>query len=126
MKHLTISLLTLLMSMGAWSKDCFKGSPIIVQGKLTWVQASMSDFDLGKIYLLKTEDTECFDRGNVILENSDGNEIQLILSEDQEKQFEELHGKKITVSTKYYYEGLTRYHIRLVSFQEIELLAVEE
>ena len=124
-KNLTI-LSILLLSMGAWSKDCFKGSPITVQGKLTSVKASMSDFDLGRIYLLKTKDTECFDRGNEILRNSDGNEIQLILTEDQEKQFEELHGKQITVSAKYYYEGLTRYHIRLVSFDDIELLAVDK
>ena len=78
------------------------------------------------IYLLETKDSVCFSTHGGNISNSDSNQIQLVLEDNQEAEFEGLEDKRVTLSVESYWEGGTRYYIRTVAFKDIELLAVDK
>ena len=132
----SLTLLTLLMSMGIWTEDCFEGSPITIDGKIVVRQIEgMPDLDAETgiftsggwipIYLLETKDSVCFSTHGGNISNSDTNQIQLVLEDNQEAEFKSLVDKRVTLSVENYFEGLTRYYIRTVAFSDIELLTEE-
>ena len=122
--------------MSAWAEECFEGSPITIEGKIVVRLAEgMPDLDYETgifkkrwipIYLLETKDSVCFSTHGGNISNSDTNQIQLVLEDNQEAEFEGLEDKRVTLSVESYWEGGTRYYIRTVAFKDIELLAVDK